>query len=197
MLGTAIKNTILFLLIILILHFLINNVLVEKKILVSKEVKNDKNGKEKTENKVVINGNGNIDLDYPNPENNTSNNFIKVDKMKELYDYVFDEDATNDLNKYYSVDNNLKENNKMDIQVKCAEELGGNKNFCMTTKPTQDELKSHYGNFDKVQCEGEIDQDKHVYIVNKFKDERPINGGVEDASNIVGFDGFDTTFDTY
>ena len=53
MLGTAIKNTILFLLIILILHFLINNVLVEKKILVSKEVKNDKDGKEEPK-KVVV-----------------------------------------------------------------------------------------------------------------------------------------------
>ena len=50
-----------------------------------------------------------------------------------------------------------------------CEELGGNKNFCMTTKPTQDELKAHYGNFDKVQCQGEIDQDKHVYLINKFK----------------------------
>lgn len=185
MLGTAIKNTILFLLIILILHFLINNVLVEKKILVKKETKKEP---------VKINGFNDIDLERPEPENNTT---VKVDKMKELYDYVFDEDASNDLNKYYSVDNNLDENNKKDVQVKCAEELGGNKNFCMTTKPTQDELKAHYGNFDKVQCEGEIEQDKHVYLINKFKDEKPINGGVEDASNIVGFDGFDTTFDAY
>lgn len=185
MLGTAIKNTILFLLIILILHFLINNVLVEKKILVKKEIKKEP---------VKINGFNDIDLERPEPENNTT---VKVDKMKELYDYVFDEDASNDLNKYYSVDNKIEENNKKDVQVKCAEELGGNKNFCMTTKPTQDELKAHYGNFDKVQCEGEIDQDKHVYLINKFKDEKPINGGVEDASNIVGFDGFDTTFDAY
>ena len=29
------------------------------------------------------------------------------------------------------------------------------------------------------------------------QNEKPINGGVEDASNIVGFDGFDTTFDAY
>ena len=190
MLGTAIKNTILFLLIILILHFLINNVLVEKKILVSKEVKNEKDGKE--EPKKVI-----VDLDLPKPENVTNNNVIKVDKMKELYDYVFDEDATKDLDQYYSVDNDVEGANKKDVQVKCAEELGGNKNFCMTTKPTQDELKVHYGNFDKVQCEGEIDQDKHVYLINKFKDEKPINGGAEDSSNILGFDGFDTTFDAY
>ena len=186
MLDTVIKNTILFLLIILILHFLINNVLVEKKILVSKEKKKEVPEK--------INGFNDIDLKRPEPENNTT---VKVDKMKELYDYVFDKDASSDLNKYYDVDNKLDENNKKDVQVKCAEELGGNKNFCMTTKPTQDELKAHYGNFNKVQCEGEIDQDKHVYLINKFENERPINGGAEDASNIVGFDGFDTTFDAY
>lgn len=195
MLGTAIKNTILFLLIILILHFLINNVLVEKKILNNKNlVKNE----EVKEEKKKINGfNEDIDLDLPKPENGTNNNVVKVDKMKELYDYVFDEDASSDLNKYYNIDNNIDNNNNKDAQVKCAEELGGNKNFCMTTKPTQEELKAHYGNFDKVQCEGEIDQDKHVYLVNKFENEKSINGGVEDASNITGFDGFDTTFDTY
>ena len=187
MLGTAIKNTILFLLIILILHFLINNVLVEKKLLNTKN--NDtENKEEKNESNIKI------DLDKRKPENYTT---VKVDKMKELYDYVFDEDATNDLDKYYNVDTNIEKNNKEDVQVKCAEELGGNKNFCMTTKPTHEELKAHYGNFDKVQCEGEIDQDKHVYLINKFENEKPINGGAEDASNIVGFDGFDTTFDTY
>ena len=191
MFGTVLKNTILFVLIILILHFLINNVLVEKKILNNKEKKKE-NNKEKINGFDVPNE---VDLERPKPERATSKN---VDKMKELYDYVFDEDASNDLNKYYDVDAGaIDTNNKKDVEVKCAEELGGNKNYCNTTKPTQDELKAHYGNFNKVQCEGDIDQDKHVYIVNKFKDEKPINGGAEDESNIVGFDGFDTTFDTY
>ena len=190
MFGTVLKNTILFVLIILILHFLINNFLVEKKIVNNKE-------KKKENNKEKINGfnQDNIDLERPKPERSTSKN---VDKMKELYDYVFDEDASNDLNKYYDFDAGaIDANNKKDVEVKCAEELGGNKNYCNTTKPTQDELKAHYGNFNKVQCEGDIDQDKNVYIVNKFKDEKSINGGVEDQTNIVGFDGFDTTFDTY
>jgi hypothetical protein len=195
MLGTAIKNTILFLLIILILHFLINNVLVEKKILNNKNL--EKKKVVKKEEKNINSFNEDIDLDLPKPENGTNNNVIKVDNMKELYDYVFNEDARDDLNKYYNVDNNVDNNNNKDAQVKCAEELGSNKNFCMTTKPTQEELKAHYGNFDKVQCEGEISQDKHVYLVNKFENEKPINGGAEDASNITGFDGFDTTFDTY
>ena len=191
MFGTVLKNAILFVLIILILHFLINNVLVEKKILNNKEKKKE-NNKEKINGFDVPNE---VDLERPKPERATSKN---VDKMKELYDYVFDEDASNDLNKYYDVDAGaIDANNKKDVEVKCAEELGGNKNYCNTTKPTQDELKAHYGNFNKVQCEGDIDQDKHVYIVNKFKDEKPINGGAEDESNIVGFDGFDTTFDTY
>lgn len=195
MLGTAIKNTILFLLIILILHFLINNVLVEKKLLNTKNNDTGNDTGNNTENKEdKIESNNKIDLDNPKPENYTT---VKVDKMKELYDYVFDEDATNDLDKYYNVDTNIEKNNKQDVQVKCAEELGGNKNFCMTTKPTHEELKAHYGNFDKVQCQGEIDQDKHVYLINKFENEKPINGGAEDASNIVGFDGFDSTFDTY
>ena len=54
MLGTAIKNTILFLLIILILHFLINNVLVEKKILNNKNlVKNEEVKEESVQDDVV------------------------------------------------------------------------------------------------------------------------------------------------
>ena len=110
MLGTAIKNTILFLLIILILHFLINNVLVEKKLLNTKN--NDTENKEEQIESI-----NKIDLDNPKPENYTT---VKVDKMKELYDYVFDEDATNDLNKYYNVDTNIEKNNKEDVQVKCV-----------------------------------------------------------------------------
>ena len=119
MLGTAIKNTILFLLIILILHFLIINVLVEKKLLNTKKIMKTENKEDQIEsiNKLI---------DNPKPENYTT---VKVDKMKELYDYVFDEDATNDLDKYYNVDTNIEKNNKEDVQVKCAEELGGNKNL--------------------------------------------------------------------
>jgi hypothetical protein len=132
-------------------------------------------------------------MDLPIPERITSNS---PDKMKELYDYVFDKDSSKDLNKYFDIDNKIDENNKKDVEVKCAEEIGNNKNYCNTTKPTKDELKNHYGNFDKVQCEGEIEQDKHVYLVNKFENEKPINGGT-DESNIVAFDGFDTTFDKY
>ena len=189
MLDTVIKNAILFLLIILILHFLINNVLVEMKITTKSNEMNDE-----IDEDDVINGYTGIDVDMnrPQPERETP-----PDKMKELYDYVFDKDSSKKLNKYFNVDNNIDKNNARDVQVKCSEELGGNKNFCMTTKPTQEELKGHYSNFNKVQCEGEIDQDKHVYILKKYDNEKSINGGKNDENEIMGFDGFDNVFDTY
>lgn len=184
MFGTVIKNTLLFLLIILILHFLINNQLIE--------VKLNKNGKEKKEemNKETEKK----DLDRPQPERVVT---IQPNNVKDLYDFVFEEDANEDLNKYYEVESDITKNNKKDPEIKCSEELGGNKNFCNTSKPTKDELKAHYGNFNKIQCEGELDQDKHVYLVNKFKNESPMNGASDNNDGIVGFDGFDTTFDSF
>ena len=174
MFGTVLKNTILFLLIILIIHFLINNLLVSTKI-VKKEEENHYDEEP------------DVDMDLPKPERNTSN-----DKMKELYDYVFDEDASKDLNTFYNVDTNMDANNKKDTEMKCADD---NKNFCNTTKPTHDELKAHYGNFNKVQCSTDIDQNKHVYIVNKYNDEKPMNGGKSVNSDVMGFDLTDNLFE--
>ena len=86
MFGTVLKNTILLILIILILHFLINNLLVENKI-VKKEEKNHFDDDDDDDK--------NVDMELPKPERNTG-----VDKMKELYDYVFDKDASKDLNTF-------------------------------------------------------------------------------------------------
>ena len=174
MFGTVLKNTILLLLIILILHFLINNLLVENKIVKKKEENHFEDDKD-------------IDIELPQPERNTS-----TDKMKELYDYVFDKDASKDLNTFYKVDTNVDANNAKDTEIKCARD---SKNFCNTTKPTHDELTAHYGNFNKVQCEGDIDQNKHVYVVNKYNDEKPMNGGQSSNTEIMGYDLTDNIFE--
>lgn len=176
MFGTILKNTILFLLIILIIHFLINNLLVETKIV--KKEKETENGFDEEPK---------VDMEYPKPERITPK-----DKMKELYDYVFDKDASKKLNTFYDVDTNIDENTRKDSEMKCADDC---KNFCNTTKPTQDELKVHYGNFNKVECTADIAQDKHYYILNKYNDEKEINGGKSINCDIMGYDLSDNLFE--
>lgn len=180
MFGAVIKNSILFILIILILHFLINNILIEKKIVkVDLDVKDEvKNGFDEQED---------IDIDYPRPERNTPNS-----KMQELYDYVFDKNASKDLDSYYKLDNDIDANNNKDTEVKCADDCN---NYCNTTKPTHDELKAHYGNFNKLQCTDNLDQDKHVYILNNYNDEKPMNGGKSKDCDIMAYDLSDNLYE--
>ena len=180
MVGAVLKNSILFVLIILIVHFLINNILVEKKIVVKElDLEEDKlNGFDEEKD---------IDMDYPRPERNTPNT-----KMQELYDYVFDKNASKDLDNYYKLENDIDANNNKDVEVKCADDCN---NYCNTTKPTHDELKAHYGNFNKLQCSDNLDQDKHVYVVNNYNDEKPMNGGKSKDCNIMAFDLSDNLYE--
>ena len=190
MFSTVLKNSILFVLIILILHFLINNILVEKKIVMKEEeVKNVVEGKEGKEGKEEKEDIEDIDIDYPRPERNTENT-----KKQELYDYVFDKNATKDLDTYYNVDNDIDANNKTDTEVKCADDSN---NFCNTTKPTHDELKAHYGNFNfnKLQCSNNLDKEKEVNVVNNYDDEKPMNGGKSKDCEILAYDLSDNIYE--
>ena len=178
MFATVFKNSILFILIILIIHFLINNILIDKKISIKElDYENDK----KTNTMSEFDIKKNIDINNPKPERTNSNT-----EMKELYDYVFDKNAKKGLNDYYEIDNNIDANNNKDSEIKCADDC--NNNYCNTTKPTHDELKAHYGNFNKLSCSDNLEQDKHSYIVNNYRDEKPMNGGKSKDCEIVAYD---------
>ena len=184
MFGTVIKNTILFVLIILIVHFMINNILLELKLLNKKNDKPDNNKPQMQ------------DLDYPQPareqqDTSMTSDLIPKDtpcdtnvqnlKMKELYDFVYDKDAKPELNKFFEDDIDFEKNNKNVPEVRCADSLDAN--------------VSTYCN--KVQCEDEVEQTKGVYILKNYKNESDINGGKVPGTDLEAFDGFDSIFEKY
>jgi hypothetical protein len=199
MFGTVIKNTVLFILIILILHFMINNILVELKLLNKKSPKQE-------EPQVH-------DLDYPKPsrkQDDTSmttelipkdtpcNTNVNNIKMKELYDFVYDKDAKPELNKFFKDDIDFEKNNENVPEIRCADNLNDNVgNYCSSSPTSKEEITGHYSNFNREECDKDIDQTKGVYILKKYKNEQEVNGGKLEGTDLEAFDGYDSLYETY
>ena len=144
-----------------------------------------------------------VNLEYAKPERDKSANSQNLHntgkhtlRIKELYDYVFDNNASSELDKFYKFDEGAYDrNNDRDVEIKCSDNLcDRNQMYCNTAKTTQEELRGHYSGFNKPQCETDIDQNKHHYILKKYKDEKEMNGGLScngTSNSIMGFDAAD------
>ena len=219
MFGTVIKNTLLFLLIILIIHFMINNLLIDLDLngfgingSVPDFNKNGENGEQAVvknggeveevngEVKAVngVNGNNTLELALPKPERDEKKDEDAL-KMKELYNYVYEKDADKKLSKLFENPIDIDKNNSVDLQVKCGDSLCSNvNNYCNTSLPIKQELQGHYSNFNKVQCSQDLEGEeaKHFYILEKYKNENAMNGGNIDDSGIEAFDSLNDCFGT-
>ena len=219
MFGTVIKNTLLFLLIILIIHFMINNLLIDLDLngfgingSVPDFNKNGENGEQAVvkdggeveevngEVKAVngVNGNNTLELALPKPERDEKKDEDAL-KMKELYNYVYEKDADKKLSKLFENPIDIDKNNSVDLQVKCGDSLCSNvNNYCNTSLPIKQELQGHYSNFNKVQCSQDLEGEeaKHFYILEKYKNENAMNGGNIDESGIEAFDSLNDCFGT-
>ena len=196
MFGTVFKNTVLFLLIIFILHFMINNLLIDM----------DLNGFDTNKNNegpltiktTEIDNSKMVEVDRAQPERSEKKDDDAI-KMKELYDYVYEKDANKNLDGFFKKSNDIDKNNSNDVQIKCADSLCSNvNNYCNTSLPIKQELQGHYSNFNKVQCEADLkgeEEHKHVYLVKKYKNENAMNGGKIDETNIEAFDSLNDGFE--
>ena len=202
MFGTVLKNTVLFLLIIFILHFMINNLLIDM------DLNNFETNKDNSSSSApsavaddssVVDNSKMVEVDRAQPERDEKKDKDAL-KMKELYDYVYEKDANNKLDGFFKKSNDIDVNNSKDVQVKCADSLCSNvNNYCNTSLPIKQELQGHYSNFNKVQCESDLkgqDEHKHVYLIKKYENESVMNGGKLDDTNIEAFDTLDDCFET-
>ena len=138
-----------------------------------------------------------VEVDVPQPEREEKKEDDKK-KMKDLYDYVYQEGSQNTLDMFFKKSGDMDANNTKDVQVKCADNLCDNvNNYCNTSLPIKQEIEGHYSNFNKVQCEPDLKgtEDKHAYIVKKYNNENAMNGGKIDDSNIEAFDTLDSCFE--
>ena len=203
MFGTVLKNTVLFLLIIFILHFMINNLLIDMDL--NNFETNKENGNSPSspsavaDDSSIVDNTKMVEVDRAQPERDEKKDKDAL-KMKELYDYVYEKDANNKLDGFFKKSNDIDVNNSKDVQVKCADSLCSNvNNYCNTSLPIKQELQGHYSNFNKVQCESDLkgqDEHKHVYLIKKYENESVMNGGKLDDTNIEAFDTLDDCFET-
>lgn len=190
MFGTVLKNTVLFLLIIFILHFMINNLLIDMDLNNFEAKKNGELPSPVQDNSKMV------EVDRAQPERDEKKD-KDVLKMKQLYDYVYEKDAEKKLDSFFKKSNDIDVNNSKDVQVKCVDSLCSNiNNYCNTSLPIKQEIQGHYSNFNKVQCEGDLkgEEHKHVYLVKKYNNESAMNGGKLDETNIEAFDTLDDCF---
>ena len=205
MFGVVIKNSILVFLIILILHFLIHNSILESKL------KDDGDNKPKCEKKKGVNKQQNSRLNNMNVEKVNENVNEKVhednsclkfdidsgmkinlnDKIKELYDFVYeDETAEEKLGEYYK-EKNLTKLDSLDnicdsIEVKCDNESEDKK----YEKMCDDSIKTHMKENKMVERSiGANNLVKDCVLINEYKDEKSINGGkVFNDMELLGWD---------
>jgi hypothetical protein len=203
MISVSIKNSILFLLIIILLYSILNNY-INNKIGIDKSKKKESTNNE-NQNNLNDDAQIKVDLNYPRSERDTSSGKLQSTsqfneyninninlKQKELYDYVYDDGSKDNLNSFYEVSNNYEKSNKLDPEIKCADNICSNKNFCNTTTPTKQELKGHYSGFNLPQCKGDItDHNKNAYIIKKYNGEKELNGGGE---GVLGYDMADASY---
>lgn len=198
MFGTVLKNTVLFLLIIFILHFMINNLLIDMDLNNFEAKKNGELPSPVQDNSNIIDNSKMVEVDRAQPERDEKKDKDAL-KMKQLYDYVYEKDAEKKLDSFFKKSNDIDVNNSKDVQVKCVDSLCSNiNNYCNTSLPIKQEIQGHYSNFNKVQCEGDLkgEEHKHVYLVKKYNNESAMNGGKLDETNIEAFDTLDDCFGT-
>ena len=225
MFGTVIKNTLLFLLIILIIHFMINNLLIDLDLNgfgingsvpdFNKNGENGlngengeqavvKNGNEKEveevngEVKAVngVNGNNTLELALPKPERDEKKDEDAL-KMKELYNYVYEKDADKKLSKLFENPIDIDKNNSVDLQVKCGDSLCSNvNNYCNTSLPIKQEIQGHYSNFNKVQCSQDLEGEEAKHF---YILEKYKNENAMNGGNIdeSGIEAFDSLNDCF
>ena len=200
MFATVLKNTVLFLLIIFILHFMINNLLIDMDLNNIESKFETKKKNIKIESKVSdtdLNNSKMLEVDRARPEREEKKDENAL-KIKELYDYVYEKNSEKNLDVFFKKSNDIDENNSKDFQVKCVDSLCSNvNNYCNTSQPIKQEIQGHYSNFNKVQCEEDLkgEEHKHAYIVKKYQNENPMNGGQIDETSIEAFDTLDNCFE--
>lgn len=172
MFGIGIKNSLLVLVIILIIHFYI------KTILLNNNIKNDKNTviKEKdTKEKVVEK--------FNLEECRKFNQEVKVDTndKEELFKYVFGDSKINltheDIDKYFSGEDVSKD--VKSLKKNCPEPEKRITKDYLELENCGPELEKPSFNFekDKKKNECNIVQNKNVLILSEYEKENSMNGG--------------------
>jgi hypothetical protein len=205
MFGLVLKNTILIILIILIVHFMIKNALLDKDIFARARSRNRK-PRETNDNQLLrdaLYAGEESDAPRPGLASRKREDILKYDEgykkkckeqqMKELYHYVFKDDASPELASFYdksSVDMSAALDPNQQVKCEPSENTNltcGPAPLCPTT------IDKHFN--ERTKSTLPHTQDKHFknrQIINEYADEDIMNGGAVD--NLMGYDGFHSQY---
>jgi hypothetical protein len=169
MLGTGIKNAILLFLIILILHFLIKNTLMDKKPEGFSSLSSDKELNHKKEKKVEFN----IEKTTPSLKPSSS----MEDKKKELFDFVMMDDEPSTKEGF--VEPNDKFHNELPVACDAKRIMNDEDPIIKKSKNAKD--KTLHGDY---------------LVIHEYEDESSLNGGSL-LGGLSGFDSYDTMYQEY
>ena len=169
MLGVGIKNAILLFLIIMILHFLIRNVLLEKS---SRKEHFDKPVKESKDTTTAPENVENFMADIDNLKPKT------MDKTNELLEFVMGGEST--FHESFLEPNDA--DFKQELPVACD------------ARRILDDVKEAPK---KKKNRKDPQQHNNFLVIHEYEEENTLNGGKLFGGNLTGFDSFDTGFQSY
>lgn len=205
MFGIVLKNSVLMFLIILIIHFFLDN---NKKKFIDRYAKNKLMDIQEASIRIYEEDDGNINnINTPPPpviEKQENNNYdcheydtdttltLNIDhRVKELYNFVFnDNEAPQQLDDMFS-DNIITNGTLSQYKntVKCADEGEKEKTNMMCKQSMANMLDENTKACDEIVAV-DSNTDYHGYIIlNEFKGEKCINGGkIFEDMNLLGWD---------
>jgi hypothetical protein len=204
MLSLGMKNAILFLLIVLILHVLIKNALIEKgklpktiKEMYTEKVKEPEEIKKQDETKAKETKKEDPKAkdepkDKENSKESTTENFDT-----ELLKYVYDDDNT-DLAKYFKgmdVTKDITKDIEKKIECTVLEELIKNDLPISTTCDPALKTASD-ANAKRIKADCDLKQTSGFMTLKEYEEENMMNGG-SIYGDLKGFDNFDEAFEEY
>lgn len=198
MLSIGIKNSILVLLIVLILHFLLKNLILERKPSVPQETAKrlePYQNKDPTDTRQISKEEAcrNVRLDDVQK---------KKLEQEEMMRYVAmgDESEDKTLDKYFR--DNIVSDEVKDLEKSLQENTAckykeDDKHLPVTTTCNAEVQSLAVANNMKVRADCNLKQDKkNIMILTEYEDEKDMNGGAL-FGGLSAFDGFDVNYQTY
>lgn len=198
MLAIGLKNSILFLLIVLIIHVLIKNAIIDKHI---KEkfvpvASSPATGKEPRliSDKDIGYKDG---LNNNNTNNNTSCKFPPPQEEDELYDFVYGKDE--DLDKFFKDNTEIKQAIQEKLQCKvitknCDEDMSI---IPQSTTCDPGVVAEKLNSKINMKPKNTLNQNLSLLTVKEYEDENSMNGGALLGGQLNAFDNFASVYDDY
>lgn len=203
MLAIGLKNSILFLLIVLIIHVLIKNAIIDRNIkekFVPVIASSPATGKEP---RLI----SDKDIGYKDGltpaasdiNNNTSCKFPSPQEEDELYDFVYGKNDDLDLDKFFKDNTEIKQAIQEKLQCKVITKNCDENTSIIPQSTTCDPgvVSEKLNSKINMKPKNTLNQNLSLLTVKEYEDENSMNGGTLLGGQLNAFDNFASVYDDY